>query len=457
MASSSDYLSADFKIQQNTSNIRKKSTKIEVRPTKERICNMVLRDEDEETDDEDLTLNSNSPDLLHEETDSALEEDELDNGSKSADDIEDDDVSDAGSMIPDTVIQLADGLLSKLPPRWRNFITRGMSGISLLTGFSLIVWMGPSGLIFLTLLVIYNSFSELIKLGAHRCGVDDKATKRLCWFMFFLSLYFLDGKGVIELLHKNFDSDEKLNQAIGLNNKSSIQIICNVLQVLSRHHVAVVASMYLFSIVWFVATIGNSNYVGRYTLLAWSHMSSFFLAVPAHCSFQILFQGGMIFYIVPMIVITINDICAYYVGFLMGKTPLIKLSPKKTMEGYIGGGVLTVILGLAFTQFCVIYGNPSLICPAESNDSFLSNLLIANENESSYKPLLYTSQCKIPDVFRPQNYQLLFGSGAELIPFVWVHGLFISTFAATLGPFGGFFASGFKRAYKRKVCNFLWI
>ena len=31
---------------------------------KERICNMVLRDEDEETDDEDLTINSNSP-VLH--------------------------------------------------------------------------------------------------------------------------------------------------------------------------------------------------------------------------------------------------------------------------------------------------------------------------------------------------------------------------------------------------------
>ena len=70
----------------------------------------------------------------------------------------------------------------------------------------------------------------------------------------------------------------------------------------------------------------TSNCNCRYTLLAWSHMSSFFLAVPAHCSFQILFQGGMIFYIVPMIVITINDITAYYVGFLIGKTPLIKVN-----------------------------------------------------------------------------------------------------------------------------------
>ena len=33
--------------------------------------------------------------------------------------------------------------------RWRNFITRGMSGTCLLTGFSIIVWMGPIGLIFL--------------------------------------------------------------------------------------------------------------------------------------------------------------------------------------------------------------------------------------------------------------------------------------------------------------------
>ena len=78
------------------------------------------------------------------------------------------------------------------------------------------------------------------------------------------------------------------------------------------------------------------------------------------------------------------------------------------MEGYIGGGLLTVILGVAFTQFCVIYGYPSLICPAESNESFLSNLLKNNENDLSYQSLLYTSECKIPDVFRPQNYQVSF-------------------------------------------------
>jgi len=40
-----------------------------------------------------------------------------------------------------------------------------------------------------------------------------------------------------------------------------------------------------------------------------------------------------------------NDIWAYLFGFFFGKTPLIKLSPKKTWEGYIGGGIATRRLG----------------------------------------------------------------------------------------------------------------
>ena len=38
-----------------------------------------------------------------------------------------------------------------------------------------------------------------------------------------------------------------------------------------------------------------------------------------------------------MSIITINDIFAYMCGFFLGSTPLIVLSPKKTVEGFIGG------------------------------------------------------------------------------------------------------------------------
>ena len=41
--------------------------------------------------------------------------------------------------------------------------------------------------------------------------------------------------------------------------------------------------------------------------------------------------------------IWINDTMAYIVGSLIGKTPLSKISPKKTWEGTIGGALLCII------------------------------------------------------------------------------------------------------------------
>ncbi|XP_062100153.1 uncharacterized protein LOC133806034 [Humulus lupulus] len=45
----------------------------------------------------------------------------------------------------------------------------------------------------------------------------------------------------------------------------------------------------------------------------------------------------------PATLIVINDIAAYFFGFFFGRTPLIKLSPKKTWEGFIDASVTTVI------------------------------------------------------------------------------------------------------------------
>lgn len=58
-------------------------------------------------------------------------------------------------------------------------------------------------------------------------------------------------------------------------------------------------------------------------------------------------------YAIPLIIIGsiwINDTMAYIVGSLIGKTPLSKISPKKTWEGTIGGVILSagVIALIAF-------------------------------------------------------------------------------------------------------------
>lgn len=57
-------------------------------------------------------------------------------------------------------------------------------------------------------------------------------------------------------------------------------------------------------------------------------------------------------FLLPVSMIICNDIMAYMFGFFWGRTPLIKLSPKKTWEGFIGGGFCTIIFGMAV---CILY------------------------------------------------------------------------------------------------------
>ena len=54
--------------------------------------------------------------------------------------------------------------------------------------------------------------------------------------------------------------------------------------------------------------------------------------------FSFLIPCGIIFSI------WINDTSAYLVGSFIGKTPLTKISPKKTVEGTIGGAILCIIV-----------------------------------------------------------------------------------------------------------------
>ena len=48
-------------------------------------------------------------------------------------------------------------------------------------------------------------------------------------------------------------------------------------------------------------------------------------------------------------------------SFLFCRTPLIKLSPKKTWEGYLGGGVATVFMSMGLAHF--MCKSTWLVCP----------------------------------------------------------------------------------------------
>ena len=100
--------------------------------------------------------NSSAVGLNGNDTDSACEEDIFD------DEIKEVLGDEPESVIPQHVLDLADHALAKLPPRWRNWITRVISGLTLISGFSFLISLGPIGLFFLVSdSIILSSYSSL--------------------------------------------------------------------------------------------------------------------------------------------------------------------------------------------------------------------------------------------------------------------------------------------------------
>ena len=58
--------------------------------------------------------------------------------------------------------------------------------------------------------------------------------------------------------------------------------------------------------------------------------------------------------LVMLISVVANDVFAYIFGKMFGKTQLIKLSPNKTVEGFVGGIVGTVFFSFVIYQLTTI-------------------------------------------------------------------------------------------------------
>lgn len=59
----------------------------------------------------------------------------------------------------------------------------------------------------------------------------------------------------------------------------------------------------------------------------------------------------MIWLWVPASLVICNDVFAYIWGITLGRTPLIALSPKKTVEGFVGALFSTIIFGLLWGTY----------------------------------------------------------------------------------------------------------
>ncbi|XP_053676964.1 phosphatidate cytidylyltransferase, photoreceptor-specific [Anopheles nili] len=305
--------------------------------------------------------------------------------------------------------------LNGLPDRWKNWVIRGIFTMIMISGFCLIIYGGPLALMVTALAVQVKCFQEIISIGYSVYRIHGLPWFRsLSWYFLLTSNYFFYGENLVDYF------------GVAVSRVDSLRFLV-------KYHRFLSFCLYCIGFVWFVLSLVKKYYMKQFSLFAWTHVALLIVVTQSYLIIQNIFEG-LIWFIVPVSMIVCNDVMAYMFGFFFGRTPLIQLSPKKTWEGFIGGGFATVIFGLLASYFLCQF--QFFVCPIEYSESE-GRMLI--ECEPSY-------------LFRPQEYSIeLFGANKTLTmyPFL-LHSLSMSIFSSVIGPFGGFFASGFKRAFKIK-------
>lgn len=323
----------------------------------------------------------------------------------------------------DKTTEVLDSALKKLPSKWRNWIVRGIFSFLMISGFGGLIWLGPLALIFITLAIQVKCFQEIISIGYAVYRIHGLPWFRsLSWYFLITSNYFFYGENMVDYF------GVLLNRA-------------NFLRPLITYHRFISFSLYIVGFVLFVLSLVKKYYMKQFSLFAWTHVTLLIVVTQSYLIMQNLFEG-LIWFIVPVSMIICNDVMAYVFGFFFGKTPLIKLSPKKTWEGFVGGGFATVIFGCLLSHFLCHY--KFFVCPIEYSEEMEKMTM-----DCTPSPLFQVADYSLPTSIQVLCSVIGLPKTVRLYPFV-LHSLSLSVFSSVIGPFGGFFASGFKRAFKVK-------
>ena len=269
----------------------------------------------------------------------------------------------------------------------------------------------PAGHFYCAVLVLVMNimiFSEINSLKRNEeKEINIPMTKYLNWYLFFVANYFCLGNTII----RKFPYLGLKYETVGF---------------LLSYHDFISFSALIVGFLCFVLSLKQGYLKYQFRLFGWISLTTLIVSYQSWLIINNIFEG-LIWFLIPSLLIVINDIFAYIVGYFFGHTPLISLSPKKTWEGYIGGAIFTLVFSLLLTSS--LQNIPGILCPV-------------------YEPTIIpftTSTCET-------NYlQIIEWS---FLPFkitkLQGHILILSLFASIIGPFGGFFASGLKRSIKIK-------
>jgi len=317
-------------------------------------------------------------------------------------------------------------LLAEQPKsqKWTNWWTRTLWTFVMIFGFFFVIFSGHLSIIILVLILQVVIFKEIIAI-AHYPIQERKLPwfRVINWYFLFAGCYYLYGEGIMSYFKYQL-------------------LKYDLFQVLLNNHKFISFCLYCFGFIIFVLTLRKGYYQFQFIQFAWTHLILLFVVFQSHFLVNNILQG-IIWFFLPVSLVIVNDIAAYVCGFFWGRTPLIQLSPKKTWEGFIGAFFLTIIWGIFFSLLLSQFNY--FICPAiDLQTNVLSDFTC--DPDPVFLPTAYKLPTIIIDIFSIVGIKL---STVTVYPII-LHSIVLSIFASLISPFGGFFASGLKRAFKIK-------
>ncbi|CDP13780.1 unnamed protein product [Coffea canephora] len=304
--------------------------------------------------------------------------------------------------------------------KYRSMRIRTASTFWMLISILFILYMGHLYICAMVVVIQIFMTGELFSLS-RRVNEERQLPgfRLLNWHFFFTAMLHVYGRILSQHLVKTVTSERAFYKLV---NK------------LVKYQMVICYFLYIAGVVCFILTLKKKMYKYQFGQYAWTHMILITVFMQSSFTVANIFEG-IFWFLLPASLIAINDIAAYLFGFFFGRTPLIKLSPKKTWEGFIGASVATVTS--AFLLANIMGRFQWLTCPRKD----LSTGWLECEPGPLFKPDYYSLSGLLPEWFPWKEISIL--------PVQW-HALCLGLFASMIAPFGGFFASGFKRAFKIK-------
>mmetsp|Transcript_19928 Transcript_19928/g.43606 ORF Transcript_19928/g.43606 Transcript_19928/m.43606 type:complete len:435 (-) Transcript_19928:184-1488(-) len=318
-----------------------------------------------------------------------------------------------------------------LKNKWGGFRTRTISTLGMLGGFMLVIYGGHVFLWGLIVCIQVCMVHELFKHAQNmRAEKDLPGFRFLQWYFCGVATFFVHGRFVSNNLWVEISSDKRLARLFGW---------------VLKQHVMLSYMLYIAGFVLFVTSLKKGMYLYQFGQYGWTHM--ILLVVLTQSSFFVanIFEG-LWWFLMPTLLVICNDIMAYISGFFFGRTPLTALSPKKTWEGFIGAFFATLIISFVLADVLAQY--KWMTCPR-------TDFTVRGWLDCEVSPVYQRATHTVQELLEPLPSSVsefllkILPDTISLAP-IQIHALALSMFASIIAPFGGFFASGFKRAFNIK-------